>query len=73
MRSRIRSFVYSLPSDFVLPRTKRSLFRGRKEMYLAAPSSKDSPLISYPLTFIKSKKSSYVEADLMQKLMSLLS
>jgi len=30
-------------------------------------------LISYPLDLIKSKKSSYVEADLMQKLMSLLS
>lgn len=30
-------------------------------------------LISYPLALIKSKKSSYVEADLMQKLMSLLS
>ena len=73
MRSRIRSFVYSLPSDFVLPRTKRSLSRGRKEMYLAALSSKDSPLISYPLALIKSKKSSYVEADLVQKLMSLLS
>ena len=49
-------------------------------MYLAAPSSMeplavtmDSPLISYPLALIKSKKSSYVEADLMQKLMSLLS
>ncbi len=42
MRSRIRSFVYSLPSDFILPRTKRSLSRGRKEMYLAALSSKDS-------------------------------
>ena len=28
MRSRIRSFVYSLPSDFILPRTKRSLSRG---------------------------------------------
>ena len=73
MRSQIRSFVYSLPSDFILPRTKRSLSRGRKEMYLAALSSKDSPLISYPLALIKSKKSSYVEADLMQKLMSLLS
>lgn len=31
MRSQIRSFVYSLPSDFILPRTKRSLSRGRKE------------------------------------------
>ena len=73
MRSQIRSFVYSLPSDFILPRTKRSLSRGRKEMYLAALSSKDSPLISYPLALIKSKKSSYVEADLIQTLMSLLS
>ena len=49
-------------------------------MYLVAPSSMeplavtmDSHLISYPLALIKSKKSSYVEADLMQKLMSLLS
>ena len=41
-------------------------------MYLAALSSKDSPLISYPLALIKSKKSSYVEADLMQKLNCLL-
>ena len=49
-------------------------------MYLVAPSSMeplavtmDSPLISYHLALIKSKKSSYVEADLIQKLMSLLS
>ena len=48
-------------------------------MYLVAPSSMeplavtmDSPLISYHLALIKSKKSSYVEAELMQTLMSLL-
>ena len=56
--SLIRSFVYSLPKDLVLPRTKRSLSRGRNEMYLAAPSSKVSPLISYPLALIRSRNSS---------------
>ena len=54
--------------------TDKTFFIQRtEEMYLAALSSKDFPLISYPLALIKSKKSSYVEADLMQKLMSLLS
>ena len=46
MRSRIRSFVYSFPKDLALPRTKRSLSRGRKEIYFAASSPKVSPLIS---------------------------
>ena len=54
--------------------TDKTFFIQRMEGdVFGSTSSKDSPLISYPLAFIKSKKSSYVEADLIQKLMSLLS
>lgn len=42
----IRSLVYSAPKDFALPRTKRSLSRGRKEINLCAFSPKSSPLTS---------------------------
>ena len=50
---------------FFIQRTERDVF--------GSIFFKRFPLISYPLALIKSKKSSYVEADLIQKLMSLLS